>query len=466
MGLKKRPRAGREPVSADMDDKPGLAARQVATRLLSAVVVSRTSLDGLTDRKSGHPAFRRLDARDQSLVRAILVSALRRRGTLDAILSECLERPLPGNADALHSLLHGAMAQILFLDVPDSAAVDLAVSQTHVDPRLHRFAGLVNAILRRVSREKDSLIARQTDPLLDMPKWLRARLLPAYGADALASIAAAHRTIAPVDITVRNDDASAWAERLGGRLLPFGTIRLEADPSRPVQEMPGFDEGAWWVQDAAACIPARLFGAVAGARIADLCAAPGGKTAQLAAAGADVTAMDISSSRLGRLEENFARLRLPVTALHEDIRQSDIIAGGAFDGVLLDAPCSSTGTIRRHPDVAYTKTVEEIEKLAEVQADLLRHAARAVRPGGTLVFSNCSLDPAEGEAVVEAFLVAHTDFRRCPVGAEELPGLEAAITPVGDVRTTPAMLPDDNPAMAGLDGFYAARLQHRVSTAG
>ncbi|WP_336744689.1 RsmB/NOP family class I SAM-dependent RNA methyltransferase [Aureimonas altamirensis] len=466
MGLKKRPRSGQEPADAEMDDKPGLAARQVATRLLSAVVVSQTSLDGLTDRKSGHPAFRRLDGRDQSLVRAILVSALRRRGTLDAILSECLERPLPGNADALHSLLHTAMAQILFLDVPDSAAVDLAVSQTHVDPRLRRFAGLVNAILRRVARERDDLIARQADPLVDMPKWLQMRLLPAYGAEALASIAAAHRAIAPVDITVRDGDAALWAERLGGQLLPFGTVRLEADPSRPVQEMPGFEEGAWWVQDAAAAIPARLFGSVSGARIADLCAAPGGKTAQLAAAGAEVTAMDISASRLARLEENFKRLRLPIQAVQGDIRQADIVSGGAFDGVLLDAPCSSTGTIRRHPDVAYTKSAEEVDKLAAVQADLLRHAARAVRPGGLLVFSNCSLDPAEGEDVVEAFLAEHAEYRRKPIMADELPGLEAAISPVGDVRTTPAMAPDTNPALAGMDGFYAARLLRQPATGG
>ncbi|UHD46186.1 methyltransferase domain-containing protein [Aureimonas altamirensis] len=466
MGLKKRPRTGQEPADAEMDDKPGLAARQVATRLLSAVVVSQTSLDGLTDRKSGHPAFRRLDGRDQSLVRAILVSALRRRGTLDAILSQCLERPLPGNADALHSLLHTAMAQILFLDVPDSAAVDLAVSQTHVDPRLRRFAGLVNAILRRVARERDVLIARQADPLVDMPKWLQMRLLPAYGAEALAFIATAHRAIAPVDITVRDGDAALWAERLGGHLLPFGTVRMEADPSRPVQEMPGFEEGAWWVQDAAAAIPARLFGSVSGARIADLCAAPGGKTAQLAAAGAEVTAMDISASRLARLEENFKRLRLPIKAVQGDIRQADIVSGGAFDGVLLDAPCSSTGTIRRHPDVAYTKSAEEVDKLAAVQADLLRHAARAVRPGGLLVFSNCSLDPAEGEAVVEAFLAEHSDYRRKPITADELPGLEAAISPVGDVRTTPAMAPDANPALAGMDGFYAARLLRQPATGG
>ncbi|MFD2239200.1 RsmB/NOP family class I SAM-dependent RNA methyltransferase [Aureimonas populi] len=444
----------RRPAIATQDEAPGLASRRVAARLLAAVVEARTSLDGLTDAGGGHPEYRRLDARDRGLVKAILMAALRRRGTVEAILAACLDRPLPGKAASLRTLLHIGAAQILFLDVPDSAAVDTSVELARADPRNARFTGLVNAILRRVSREKEAFLARFDDPALDCPPWLFERLVAAYGEPRARAIALAHRRPAPLDLSVKAD-AAGWAERLGGEALATGTVRLPP-LDRAVTELAGFAEGAWWVQDAAAALPARLLGEVSGSTVADLCAAPGGKTAQLAAAGARVSAFDISKSRMKRLQENFARLGLSAETHIGDLRA--LAAREPFDAVLLDAPCSSTGTIRRHPDVAYTKDAAEIGKLAGVQAALLAAAAGLVRPGGRLVFSNCSLDPVEGEAVVEAFLAARPDYARLPVRPAELPGLEEAVTSAGEVRTTPDMLDRGTPSRSGLDGFFAARL--------
>nr|WP_245319408.1 transcription antitermination factor NusB [Consotaella salsifontis] len=449
---KGRPKSGPSHVEPAAEARPGLAVRMAAAKLLSAVVDSRVSADGLTDPAGGHPAFRALDARDQGLVKAILVTALRFRGTIGAALEGCLDRPLPAGALSLAHLLHVGAAQILHLDVPDSAAVDLAVAAALADPRNRRFSGLVNAVLRRVSREKAELLAA-ADPRRDTPAWLYERLVAAYGEEEATAIATLHRLPAPLDLSVKSDP-ERWARELGGIVLPTGSVRL-AELSGPVTALPGFEDGEWWVQDAAAALPARLFRAMGGKRIADLCAAPGGKTAQLAAAGAKVTALDLSASRRKRLDGNLARLRLDAETLVQDLRtyQPETL----FDGVLLDAPCSSTGTIRRHPDVAYTKGPEEIEKLAGVQAGLLDAAAALVAPGGTLVFSNCSLDPVEGEGVARSFLAAHADFALDAVAAAELPGLEAAVTQEGFVRTTPATLRLSTPALSGLDGFFAAR---------
>lgn len=415
------------------------------------MVDARTSLDGLLDGRGGHPGYRALDGRDQGLVRAILLTALRHRGTIARLLAERLERPLPGQADALKHLLHVGAAQILFLDVPDSAAVDLANAAADGDPRNRRFKGLVNALLRRLAREKAGIAV---DPMENLAPWLGRRLLSAYGAAATEAIARAHLALPALDLTVKSD-AGAHAERLGGVVLATGSVRL-AGFEGPLVDLPGFAEGEWWVQDAAAALPVRFFGDIAGRRVADLCAAPGGKTAQLCHLGARVTALDQSASRMRRLEENLARLKLhaetAVTAL------ADYGTLELFDAVLLDAPCSSTGTIRRHPDVAWTKSAAEIGKLAEVQARLLREAARLLRPGGTLVFSNCSLDPAEGEAVVDGFLAERDDFRLDPVRPDELSVLSGAIDGKGRLRTVPTMLPNDEPRLAGLDGFFAARL--------
>jgi 16S rRNA (cytosine967-C5)-methyltransferase len=438
----------------DPDDlKPGLAARQAATRLLAAVTESRASLDGLLDPAGGNPAFTGLGPQDRLLVRAILLSALRHLRVIDAYIDELVTSPLPEGAKALRQLLRVGAAQILFLDVPDRAAVDLAVSQANGDPRNRRFAGLVNALLRRMGREKESRLPELTATIPPFPDWFVSRIQEAYSQDA-ESILSMLSVPPAIDLTVKTDPAG-WAERLGGTVLPTGSVRI-ARPVGPVTDLEGYDDGAWWVQDAAASIPAQMFSRLDGLEIADLCAAPGGKTAQLALAGARVTACDQSANRLERLKGNLSRLGLEVTTCLT--RAQDLKAPEGFDGVLVDAPCSSTGTVRRHPDIPYTKGLEDIVRLAQVQRALLDHAAGLVHPKGELVFSNCSLDPDEGERMVQDFLADHPTWRIKPVDASRWPGMEAAITELGEVRTHPAMLPDNDPAQAGLDGFYAVVL--------
>lgn len=445
---------GKNRPSPETFDKPGLETRRVATKLLAAVVDAHASLDGLTDPAHGQPNFRALDARDRSLVRAILMSALRHRSTIEALLSRRLERPLPANARALSHALHVAAAQILFLDVPDSAAVDLAVTQAKSDPRLARFSGLVNGVLRNLIRVKARALPAALAQTREAPDWFAERLEAAYGAEKTAAILAMHRLEPPVDFTVRQDP-QRWAEALGGIVLPTGTVRI-AKLEAGVDTLPGFEEGAWWVQDAAASLPAKLLGDIAGARVADLCAAPGGKTAQLIHAGADVTAVDLSKSRLKRLAENLKRLRLEAQIVESDIRKYK--PETPFDAVLIDAPCSSTGTVRRHPDVPWSKTPEDIEKLAALQRALLDHAVTLVRPGGRIVFSNCSLDPIEGEAMLNAFLTETSKVSLEPINPDELPGISTFVTPQGFLRTTPADGFGETPLAQGLDGFFAARL--------
>ncbi|MCO5146504.1 MAG: RsmB/NOP family class I SAM-dependent RNA methyltransferase [Aquamicrobium sp.] len=436
---------------------PGLAARKAAARLLAAVVDAKTPLDGLTDHDHGHPQFRALEPRDRALVRAILTTALRFRRTIEALIGARLERPLPANAHALSHILHVAAAQILLLDVPDSAAVDLAVTHAKDDPRTARFSALVNGVLREIARRKERALPAALARTVDAPDWFAQSLNAAYGEALAGDILAAHRLEPAIDLTVKSD-AAGWAERLGGIVLPTGSVRLERLPA-PLTELPGFAEGKWWVQDAAAALPARLLGGIAGLRVADLCAAPGGKTAQLASAGASVTALEISPNRIKRLRANLDRLKLDA-----EIVQGDLFAfapDAPFDAVLLDAPCSSTGTVRRHPDVPWTKSVEDVEKLTGLQARMLAHAATLLRPGGRLVFSNCSLERGEGEALLSAFLADNPQIVADPVRPGEFPFLDPFLTGHGWVRTTPAGLKLATPALSGLDGFFAARLRRR-----
>ncbi len=427
--------------------KPGLEARIAATRILAAVVDRKTSLDGMLDPEHGNPAFLPLNEADRGLVKAILQSALRHLPRIEAIISSLLDNPLPDGARSLHHLLVVAAAQMLYLDVPDHSAVDLAVEQANGDPRSRRFAKLANAILRRIGHEKADLLSSVED-LPCMPDWFMQRLTEVYGRENALAIAASQLEPPTIDLTVKAD-AEGWAERLGGQVLPTGSVRLDRFRGS-VTALEGFDDGAWWVQDAAAAIPAKLFGDLTGKRVADLCAAPGGKTAQLVLAGGDVLAVEQSKTRLKRLESNLARLGLPADMLCKDLLNID--EAESFDAILLDAPCSSTGTTRRHPDVLWTKDAGDIAKLAALQEKLLRHAVTLLKPGGRLVFSNCSIDPSEGEDVVDRVLADMPGLRLVAINPSDWPGLETAITPRGEFRTTPAMLAKQG----GLDGFYAA----------
>jgi 16S rRNA (cytosine967-C5)-methyltransferase len=431
------------------DDVPGLPARRLAATVIDEVLRARLALDETFERLS--PDFG-LDAADLGLARAIATVAFRRLGTIQHVFQTRMERGSPRNAGPFEPIMVAAAAQILFLDVPDHAAVDLAIRHLHEDNRSSRYVALGNALLRRVAREREAILAEALDPFLDTPEWLAESWMERYGEEAAAAIAASHRDEPPLDVTVK-DDAQGWAGKLDGLLLPTGSIRLRE--RHAITGLPGFSEGAWWIQDAAAALPVRLLAPKAGERIADLCAAPGGKTAQLAAAGALVTAVDRSGPRLRRLRTNLERL-----GLSAEIVAKDAVNWQAepFDAVLLDAPCSATGTIRRHPDVAWTKTPEDRDKLVALQARLLSAAARLTKPGGRLVYCTCSLEPQEGEDQVEAFLARHDDFRREPVRAEEIGGLADAITPQGDLRTLPHQLADAQPRLSGWAGFYASRL--------
>jgi 16S rRNA (cytosine967-C5)-methyltransferase len=430
---------------------PGLSARRVAVDILDDVLRRHRPLDDHFEGEHAHPGLPALADRDRALVRKLVATVLRRLGTLRRVLRSSLDRGYPDDAPRLEMILLVGAGQIIWLDVPDHAAVDLAVRLAQADRRASRYAGLVNAVLRRIARERASHVG--AEPGLDTPDWLMTRWSRTYGSKIARAIAEAHSHEPALDLTVK-DEPQSWAARLRGRDLPTGTVRLITHG--PVSRLPGYAEGAWWVQDAAAALPARLLGDVNGLTVADLCAAPGGKTAQLAHAGARVAAIDRSPGRLMRLKDNLARL-----ALTADVVPADVLEwqGGPFDAVLVDAPCSSTGTIRRHPDIMHLKRDEDIAALVAVQRQLIDRAVALTRPGGTIVYCSCSLEPEEGEAQIAALLEREPRVRRSPISAAEVGGLPEFVTAAGDLRTLPCHLPDPEARMAGLDGFYAARLQ-------
>ncbi len=432
---------------------PGLAARQVAADILDGVLRRGRPLDDLFDGKQAQPGLAALADRDRALVRRLVATVLRRLGTLRHLFGLFLQQGLPTDAPRVETALLIGAAQILWLDVPDHAAVDLAVRIAQADRRAAHFSGLVNAVLRRVAREGAQYLAAIDSVDLDTPAWLMARWVRGYGAATARAIAAANGREPALDLTVKSD-AETWAARLGGRVLPTGSVRSIAHG--PVSLLPGFAEGAWWIQDAAAALPARLLGDVRGLSVADLCAAPGGKTAQLAQAGARVTAVDRSAPRLVRLRENLTRLGLAAEIVAADVIEW---SGGPFDAVLLDAPCSSTGTIRRHPDIPWLKREADIAALAGLQERLLQRAIGLLKPGGTLVYCTCSLEAEEGADLIAGLLQRETSLRRRPIAPAEVNGLAEFLTADGDLRTLPCQLPDSEPRLAGLDGFYAVRLQ-------
>lgn len=397
----------------------------------------------LEDALEQTPSFNALEGRDRAFARALITASLRRLGGVNAVLSRFLQRPLPDTAEHARALLHVGATQLLVLGTPAHAAVGETVETANAGRETRGFAKLMNAVLRKVALEGKPMLDA-LPPGADLPPWLFTRWRAAYGADA-ERIAQSLLREPPLDLTAK-DDAADLQQRIGGVLTSTGSLRF--DPPQPVESIRGFAAGDWWVQDAAAALPARMLGDVRGKRVLDLCAAPGGKTMQLAAAGAHVTAVDKSEARLGRLRENLAR-----TALEAEIVCADALEYRAepFDAILLDAPCTSTGTLRRHPDVAWLRRPTDMRALAELQSRLVAAAAPLLKPGGTLVYAVCSLEPEEGPGVVAEAL--RTDWRRAPLEAGEIPG--EFRTADGDLRTLPSHWPE----IAGLDGFYAARLQ-------
>jgi 16S rRNA (cytosine967-C5)-methyltransferase len=450
---KKKPRSG------ERDDSPGLAVRRVAADIVEGVLGRHRALDEMlegSDARAATAALAALDDRDRGLTRAIVAVVLRRLGTLRHLLGALLEEGLPAQAPRVETALLIGAAQILFLGVPDHAAVDLAVRLAREDRKALHFAGLINAVLRRIAREGAERVAAFDAPVLDTPPWLMARWIKTYGEATAHAIAAANGREPALDLTVKAD-AADWAAKLDGRVLPTGSVRTIVHGA--VTALPGFDEGAWWVQDAAAAIPARLLGNVAGLRVADLCAAPGGKTAQLIVAGAKVTAVDRAPARLKRLQENLTRLSLEAELVCADV--AAWTPEQHFDAVLLDAPCTSTGTIRRHPDVPWLKRSADITSLAAAQRRLLDHAITLIRPGGTLVYCTCSLEPEEGADAVADLLAREQSVRRVPIAATEVFGQTDLINQDGDLRTLPCHFTDADSRFAGVDGFFAARLEKR-----
>jgi 16S rRNA (cytosine967-C5)-methyltransferase len=431
----------------------GLAARAAAVRLLSAVLDDGQPLDAALEADAGDGA----QSRDRALTRAIVATALRRLGEIDAALDRLIARR-PAKAGAFMRILQVAAAQVLFMAVADHAAVSIAVDQVAADRHARHFKGLANAALRRLVRERDTILAGADAARLNTPDWLWTRWTRAYGEATARAIATVHMVEPGLDVSVRAD-AAAWAERLGGVVLPTGSVRIEAPG--PVEALAGYAEGAWWVQDAAAVLPVLAMGDVAGKRVADLCAAPGGKTAALCRAGARVTALDISADRLARLSVNLARLGYAAETVAADLLEWAPPGGRRFDAVLLDAPCTATGIIRRHPDVQRLKRPADVASLARLQARMIDRALALLAPGGILVYCACSLEPEEGEDHLDR--IRHTagaGVTVVPIAATEVAGMVETVVATGGVRTLPTHLRLATPGLSGLAGFFVMRLRN------
>jgi len=421
----------------------GLPARRAALAILSGVLQKRRPLDAGLDQLAG------LQVRDAGFARALASETLRNMGALDAVLRKFMAKPLaPHKAGTASEILLLGACELLILKVAPHAAVDAANELAAQDSKAVHFKPLINAVLRKVAKEGEAVLSGLDRERLSTPDWLWSRWTAQYGAGTARVIARAHQQAAPVDIVLKSSTAT-----FPPSVELFGGVRRLNESGR-IDELPGFAEGDWWVQDAAATLPALLLGDVAGQSVIDLCAAPGGKTLQLAARGAKVIAVEIDAARAERIRENLARTELNADIIQADAR--DFEGGAPF--VLIDAPCTATGTIRRHPDLPWIKGAADVTVSAGAAYEILESGARMVSPGGTLVFAVCSLEREEGEEQIAAFLSGHPEFSRAPITAEEIFGHADWITPDGDLRTLPCYLP------GGMDGFFAARLKRSETT--
>jgi 16S rRNA (cytosine967-C5)-methyltransferase len=416
----------------------GLPARRAALAIVSGVLQKRRPLDAQLD------ALRALPPRDAAFARALASETLRHMGALDAVLRKFIAKPLvPHKAGATVEILLLGACELLILKVAAHAAVDAANELAAKDAKAKHFKPLINAVLRKVAAQGETVLSGLDRERLSTPDWLWTRWVAQYDAGTARAIARAHQQSAPIDIVLKSADSAApESEAL------FGTVRRLTGQGR-IEGLPGFASGDWWVQDAAATLPALLLGDVAGKTVIDLCAAPGGKTLQLAARGAHVIAVEIDAARAERIAENLARTRLAAEIVQSDARDYQNTA----PFVLVDAPCTATGTIRRHPDLPWIKGAADVTVSAGAAYEILEAGASMVAPGGTLVFAVCSLEREEGEEQIAVFLSQHPEFSRVAITTEDVFGKSEWITPDGDLRTLPFMLP------GGMDGFFAARLK-------
>jgi 16S rRNA (cytosine967-C5)-methyltransferase len=419
----------------------GVEARVAAGILLNAALIRRGGLDEAL----ALPAVTALPGPDRAFARAVAMAALRRLGEIDQILDRKLQKRPP---EAVRTLLRISLAQTLVLETPAFAAVSTAVKLAERDPKTRPYKNLVNAVLRGIEREGPGLTTAESN----LPDWIAARWKQTYGDQALVGLALAAREEPPTDLSLKpGQDAAALADAVEGEVLPGGSVRT--GKRGDVAAWPGFEDGVWWVQDAAAAVPVRLLAPQAGETALDMCAAPGGKTLQIAATGATVQALDRSDARLNRLRQNLARTGLE--AAIAVMPAEDWLDSRTFDAVLLDAPCTATGTFRRNPEVLRATKPAEVAKLADVQHRLLDAAAERVAPGGRLVYCVCSLEREEGETQIIAFLRRNPAFRTLKADPAAVGAPDEALTPEGWLRILPSMWAEKG----GLDGFFAAKLE-------
>jgi len=426
--------------------------RLITFHVVEAVLDKNQPLDeALETAFSGNPD---MEVRDKALVKNLVTTLFRHLGAIDSAMGKMLKNPLPARASWVRHWMRIGAAQILFLNVPDHAAVSTTVNEISGAKRSGAkvFKNLANAILRNFVRGREEILdGIKNNPEKNLPPWLRIHWEKSFGAEGLKEIAGVIATQPPLDVVLKDPkDAAGLQTSLEAEEIYKGVLRLQ--PKGLINALPGFKEGKWWAQDLAASLPARLFGDVAGKNVLDLCAAPGGKTLYLASRGAKVIAVDKSRPRLERLKENLSRTGLEATIVCSDV--FNFKAEKGFGAILLDAPCSATGTLRRHPDVAFQRNLKTIARLAELQTKMLNYSFSLLRPGGVLVYCVCSLETAEGEEVIKAFLKANPSSRRQPISASELENHQEWITPEGDLRTLPSHMAE----AGGMDGFFAARL--------
>ncbi len=421
-------------------------SREISFLVLKKVLDDGATLEGAIEKYS-----RSISDEDRGFIRHLTTTTIRRLGQLDKIINHCTKTKLGNTQMAIRHVLRLGICQLLFMEVPAYAAVDTSVQlvEKRISKKLQYLKKTVNAVLRHIDRDREALLKKFGNTRLNFPQWILQSWDARFGQANVKEILVQILKEAPLDICLKpTEDSENWAESLNGYVMPDGGVRIAK--AGKITSLAGYDDGKWWVQDFAARIPATLLGAKEGDEVLDLCAAPGGKAAQSASLGAKVTAVDISESRLSRLRQNMLRLNLQI-----DVVTSDVLLYNPqkrYDFILLDAPCSSTGTIRRHPEILYTRGSNDVKELSILQKKMLDHAASLLNEGGTLIYCVCSMQPEEGPDQIKALLERNGSLKRKEIKKNELPGIEQAILKTGDVQTLPYYIED------GMDGFFISRL--------